>query len=62
MKISQLITRLESFKENYGDCDVYGSAPYYEPEFELRNKNIHFFKKLEMNDGSFVENVVFIAP
>ena len=60
MKISQLILALNKFRKEHGDLDVLGSAPEYEPLYDIEAENISY---LEPSEYIRVESpIILIGP
>lgn len=47
MKISELILRLNKIRKEHGDLQVLGSAPEYEPLYNVEKDNVNYVEPSE---------------
>ena len=64
MKISTLIKLLQKLQDKRGDLEVEGCAPYYEPDFPVKAKNVYILEAGTLHNDSSerTQPVVVIGP
>jgi hypothetical protein len=61
MKISELILHLNNIRKEHGDLEVLGSAPEWEPLYDIEKDNVNYVEPSEyMRVGN--NPVVLISP